>query len=200
MQQAKTINSFTLEQKIMFEEYYNKYGDKQIHNCIRKVIGSGLNMLLLEDAVDAGWDGVIKAVLLYTPDRGALFSTYAMLSIIRSLDSMMRDKNRLKRNPPGGIFSIDDSNIEVLNMPDINSNINDLIKEDVREFFSVLNKFERKVTYYLMYGYEYSEIAKILNCSIKEVKAVKEITYKRTDVLAAIERLKIKKEGDFELL
>ncbi len=53
----------------------------------------------LEDLIQEGFIGLLKAIELYDPSQGAKFSTYATYKIAGCIEHYLRDKSRLIRRP-----------------------------------------------------------------------------------------------------
>ena len=178
----------TIEQVMLLEEYYKKFSNRQIYKCIAKEVGANLDMLLMEQAVDVANDAIISAVITYNPNKGTSFATYAWTTISSKLKSMLRDNNRYKRKAPGGIISIEDetNSVDKIAYEDVLT----IEDKDISEYLPTLSGFGKRVTYYLMYGYNDNEIAKMLHCSVKKIKAVRDFEYQGQDFLGVKNRLR----------
>ena len=67
-----------------------------VHNMSRRFNGLGESM---EDLIQEGSIGLLKAVDMYDPERGVKFSTYASHLITSQIQHYLRDRGRLIRQP-----------------------------------------------------------------------------------------------------
>ena len=137
-----------------------------------------------EDLVQEGILGLLKAIKFYDETKSS-FSSFAFLCIRREMISAIRKANTqkhmvlneaLKTNAileDSTNFDDEEHNINNYKSPESNPEEIYLLKEEIEEFkkFSENNfsKFEKEVLTYLIRGYSYREIAKILSKNLKSI-------------------------------
>ena len=137
-----------------------------------------------EDLVQEGILGLLKAIKFYDETKSS-FSSFAFLCIRREMISAIRKANTQKHMVLNEALKTNAILEDSANFDDEEHNINNykssesnpeeayLLKEEIEEFkkFSENNfsKFEKEVLTYLIRGYSYREIAKILSKNIKSI-------------------------------
>lgn len=137
-----------------------------------------------EDLQQEGILGLLKAIKFYDETKSS-FSSFAFLCIRREMISAIKKANTkknmilneaLKTNAileDSAYFDDDEHNINNYISPENNPEEAYLLKEEIDEFkkFSKDNfsRFEKEVLTYLIRGYSYREIAKILSKNLKSI-------------------------------
>ena len=130
-----------------------------------------------EDLLQEGILGLLKAIKFYDETKSS-FSSFAFLCIRREMISAIRKANTQKNsvlNEALATSSMIEDSSDVDNYISSENNPEEayLLKEEIKEFknFSDKNfsKFEKEVLKYLIRGYSYREIAKILSKNLKSI-------------------------------
>lgn len=130
-----------------------------------------------EDLLQEGILGLLKAIKFYDETKSS-FSSFAFLCIRREMISAIRKANTQKNsflNEALTTSSMIEDGSDVDNYISSENNPEEayLLKEEIKEFknFSDKNfsKFEKEVLKYLIRGYSYREIAKILSKNLKSI-------------------------------
>ena len=134
-----------------------------------------------EDLVQEGMIGLLKAIRLYDPGRGASFRTYANLCVNHALISAVTSAARNKHLPLNSSISFEnpllDENSGYLSGQESDQNLNpeDLLitQEEIQERLDSiqtrLSDFERCILGYYLKGLTYSEISRQAGRPIKSV-------------------------------
>lgn len=127
------------------------------------------DLLTFDDWYQEGMIGLFFAIRTYRADGGASFATYASVCIKNRLSSCLKKLTNTK-NPPSDVIVPFD---ETLNIS-VNSVEDDYIAtEDSKSFddliLNQLSKTEQSVMKYYLAGFNYTEISKLLNISVKSV-------------------------------
>ena len=130
-----------------------------------------------EDLLQEGILGLLKAIKFYDETKSS-FSSFAFLCIRREMISAIRKANTQKNsilNEALTTSSMIEDGSDVDNYISSENNPEEayLLKEEIKEFknFSDKNfsKLEKEVLKYLIRGYSYREIAKILSKNLKSI-------------------------------
>ena len=130
-----------------------------------------------EDLLQEGILGLLKAIKFYDETKSS-FSSFAFLCIRREMISAIRKANTQKNSVLNEALTTssmieDSSNVDNYISSENNPEEAYLLKEEIKEFknFSDKNfsKFEKEVLKYLIRGYSYREIAKILSKNLKSI-------------------------------
>ena len=160
-------------------------GDSEAINLILKEYSKLLSFnAQKEDLVQEGILGLLKAIKFYDETKSS-FSSFAFLCIRREMISAIRKANTQKNMVLNEALKTNAILEDSANFDDEEHNINNykssesnpeeayLLKEEIEEFkkFSENNfsKFEKEVLTYLIRGYSYREIAKILSKNLKSI-------------------------------
>ncbi len=162
-------------ESLLYKVYYDliKYKAYKYVYIGRKV---GLD---IEDLIQEGYIGLSQAILDFRDDREAIFSTFANLCIEREIQSCILKAQRKKHSILNESFSIDQEVVEGSDLSQVISTIDaspDLVvlsmlseKKDLKKIFAKLTAMEKKVFILKYKGFNYQEIAKIMN---KQPKAI----------------------------
>ena len=155
-----------------------------------------------EDLVQEGILGLLKAIKFYDETKSS-FSSFAFLCIRREMISAIRKANTQKNMVLNEALKTNAILEDSANFDDEEHNINNyksseeayLLKEEIEEFkkFSENNfsKFEKEVLTYLIRGYSYREIAKILSKNLKSIdNTIQRIRKKSEDWIKKEENIK----------
>ena len=130
-----------------------------------------------EDLLQEGILGLLKAIKFYDETKSS-FSSFAFLCIRREMISAIRKANTQKNSVLNEALTTssmieDGSDVDNYISSENNPEEAYLLKEGIKEFknFSDKNfsKFEKEVLKYLIRGYSYREIAKILSKNLKSI-------------------------------
>ena len=130
-----------------------------------------------EDLLQEGILGLLKAIKFYDETKSS-FSSFAFLCIRREMISAIRKANTQKNSVLNEALTTssmieDSSDIDNYISSENNPEEAYLLKEEIKEFknFSDKNfsKLEKEVLKYLIRGYSYREIAKILSKNLKSI-------------------------------
>ena len=130
-----------------------------------------------EDLLQEGILGLLKAIKFYDETKSS-FSSFAFLCIRREMISAIRKANTQKNSVLNEALTTssmieDSSDVDNYISSENNPEEAYLLKEEIKEFknFSDKNfsKFEKEVLKYLIRGYSYREIAKILSKNLKSI-------------------------------
>lgn len=130
-----------------------------------------------EDLLQEGILGLLKAIKFYDETKSS-FSSFAFLCIRREMISAIRKANTQKNSVLNEALTTssmieDGSDVDNYISSENNPEEAYLLKEEIKEFknFSDKNfsKFEKEVLKYLIRGYSYREIAKILSKNLKSI-------------------------------
>lgn len=130
-----------------------------------------------EDLLQEGILGLLKAIKFYDETKSS-FSSFAFLCIRREMISAIRKANTQKNSVLNEALTTssmieDSSDLDNYISSENNPEEAYLLKEEIKEFknFSDKNfsKFEKEVLKYLIRGYSYREIAKILSKNLKSI-------------------------------
>ena len=130
-----------------------------------------------EDLLQEGILGLLKAIKFYDETKSS-FTSFAFLCIRREMISAIRKANTQKNSVLNEALitsSMIEDGSDVDNYISSENNPEEayLLKEEIKEFknFSDKNfsKFEKEVLKYLIRGYSYREIAKILSKNLKSI-------------------------------
>ncbi len=132
----------------------------------------------MEDLVQEGLIGFLKAVRSYDPGLGASFGTYAYLCIDRTILSAVRETQNKKKIPSSRLISFSDITSglpfhELCSSSGVTPEEAAILREDVRQLESkiehTLSGLERNVLHLYLGGHSYSDIAQRLQTTTKVV-------------------------------
>ena len=147
-----------------------------------------------EDLLQEGMLGLMKAIREYDASRGAPFTAFARLCVMRKIFSAVRSAAALKHDPLNRSMSIDRPLFEDLAeshtrvtapIGDPESLVigNEEREELIRQLYSLLSEFEAKVLTLFLDGLSFQEMSKALNKPIKSVdNAVQRIKRKSANI------------------
>ena len=130
-----------------------------------------------EDLLQEGILGLLKAIKFYDETKSS-FSSFAFLCIRREMISAIRKANTQKNSVLNEALTTssmieDSSDIDNYISSENNPEEAYLLKEEIKEFKSFsdknFSKLEKEVLKYLIRGYSYREIAKILSKNLKSI-------------------------------
>ena len=152
-----------------------------------------------EDLLQEGILGLLKAIKFYDETKSS-FSSFAFLCIRREMISAIRKANTQKNsalNEALATSSMIEDSSDVDNYISLENNPEEayLLKEEIKEFKNFSNKnfskFEKEVLKYLIRGYSYREIAKILSKNLKSIdNTIQRIRKKSEDWIKKEENIK----------
>jgi len=129
-----------------------------------------------EDIVQEGMVGLFKAIQTYDCEREASFDTYANICITRQIINTIKNASRKKHAPLNFYVSLDfniDALDRVLSPNDENPETLLIIKEErekaANSIYKMLSPFETRVLNLYLKGKSYTDIAALLNKSIKSI-------------------------------
>lgn len=134
----------------------------------------------VDDLLQEGYIGLIKALKSYNENKNASFKTFANLCIRRQIITTIKSQNTSKhKNLHSAIMGDDYIKIEEItkyNTPSLNlSNPENIILgKELTEYLKIflnnnLSSFEKKIFYFLSKEYTYIEIANITNETPKKI-------------------------------
>lgn len=132
---------------------------------------NNLNGLENEDLYQEGMIGFVSSIYSFDETRGAKFSTYSVVSAVNKMLTAIRDSNNESSMPMIAYVSLDDS-LELLShspSPEEFAIYRDELAKVMEYIEDNLSKMERKVFKLILLGVSYSEIADIIDCSVKSV-------------------------------
>lgn len=145
-------------------EYIFKAFRPAIESCAYKLRTPSFDF---EDAVQEGNIGLFKAILSYSPDKGAGFATYAKKCILNSIITAHNASQSIKHQILSEAKTLEEDDIA----SDAESDI--IIKEQNKEFILTakqkLSQFEFLVFSLYTMQYSYKEIAKMTGKDEKSV-------------------------------
>ncbi len=145
-----------------------RYSDKLLQKAKSY---KNLNGLESDDLYQEGMLGFVSSVYSFDENRGVLFNTYASTVSERRMLTALRKSNNIVNRPLSSYISLDESVDVLSNSPSPEEMI--IFNEEVSEIINFseenFSKTERKVFKLILLGVSYSEIADILDCSIKSV-------------------------------
>lgn len=132
----------------------------------------------IEDYYDLAAIGLCRAAIMFDPEKGYKFSTYAYTSMQNEILQELRKGSVAKRsgaavlsfeNPLAGVeeITIGDTIQATRGDPE-----EEIIKEDVRIAISEMKPKDREVINLVMQGYKQREVAKIANTNQVQVSRV----------------------------
>jgi len=130
-----------------------------------------------EDLIQEGMLGLLCAMRNFDPGRGILFETYAEYCIRNRMIDAVKASNRKKNLPLNSSVSLEFPDIETsLSFPSEKQRSpedvlieNERAEEILRNLKSVLSRFETRILECYLEGLSYSEIAALVNKSVKSV-------------------------------
>ncbi len=132
---------------------------------------NNLNGLENEDLYQEGMIGFVSSIYSFDETRGAKFSTYSVVSAVNKMLTAIRDSNNDSSVPMAAYVSLDDG-LELLSQspsPEEFAIYRDKMGKVMEYIDDNLSKMERKVFKLILLGVSYSEIADIIDCSVKSV-------------------------------
>ncbi len=132
---------------------------------------SNLNGLESDDLFQEGMIGLVSAIYSFDEGRGVQFSTYLSTLASRKMLTALRKSNNNPNNPLSSYVSLDE-NVDLLSQsptPEEMMIYNEELTEIVTYLNENLSKMERKVFKLSVLGIPYTEIADIIDCSVKSV-------------------------------
>lgn len=145
-------------------EYIFKAFKVSIETCAYKLRTQNFDF---EDAVQEGNIGLFKAILSYSENNGANFSTYAKKCILNNILTALKSTQTQKHQVLNNAKPLDD------NMWQYNPERDIIVKEQNKEFIATakqkLSKFEFLVFSLYTMQYSYSEIAAMTKKSEKSI-------------------------------
>ncbi len=132
---------------------------------------NNLNGLDSEDLYQEGMIGFVSSIYSFDESRGAKFSTYSVVLAVNKMLTAIRDSNNDSSMPMIAYVSLDDS-LELLShspSPEEFAIYRDELAKVMEYIEDNLSKKERKVFKLILLGVSYSEIADIIDCSVKSV-------------------------------
>ena len=139
-----------------------------------------------EDLIQEGMIGLFKAVTSYQEEKNTSFSTFAYLCVQRQIYTTITAFNRKKHIPLNTAISLFEQKIpifadnikdksldEILETPEETPEEMMLRKEELNDYYKMLDqnlsKFEKQVMYHYLNGETYTTIAKKLGKSDKSI-------------------------------
>lgn len=189
--ECQKANALNDEQRKLIENYLDD-GYRKAKVCIIRTVKQTPNEELFDEYMGIVHNGLVKAALRFSPEKGMKFESFATMTICNEIKTYLTRQNRKKRKCELPTVSLD----ECL-MNDDGILIEETIQDNKAEAFdfgenmveavlSKMNRFEKRVTELFMNGYSTKEISQILRCTEKQISTIKNITYKRMDILITI--------------
>lgn len=151
---------------------YKKYTPiivKKSKNAILYATHHGVD---INDIMQEGYIGLNEAIKFFSQDDKATFYTFALLCIDRKIVNYMRKTTRGKNKLLNEAVAIDEGLENVLS-DETNIELSVILKDkerDLREKINdILTEFERKVFNLKVKGYDFEEIANMLNKDVKSI-------------------------------
>ena len=136
-----------------------------IHRAARRVAGPGIDF---DDAVQEGIIGLFSAIQTYGANRGASFSTYAVVCINNAVTSAKRAASRKKHAPLNQSVPISDT--QSVPGPEDAAIVSEQVQVTLTKAGTVLSGLEKSVLWLCMDGFSYRQIAKRLGVNEKAVE------------------------------
>lgn len=174
------------EEQLKLVEKYAGNGMQLLKNICLPIIKSKNTLQMdYDDLLSDGLKVLCESVTSYDPTKGAKFETFLIGNIKKSYSEWRRDQMRQKRcnyltDKHGNVMcdedgekiiiqniSLDDttndSNFSISEViPDANIEV-ETLSDNVEKYLESLTDLERKIANYIMQGYTFSEIRKILH-------------------------------------
>ncbi len=159
---------------------YEKYSEV-VNMKAKKYVNYAKNIGLdYSDLIQEGMVGLTEAIKYYKEQRDTTFSTFANIcierEIISALKKLQRKKHAALNNSLSLDYSIDENGKTILDFictDDSDPSIKLENEDELRRIYDYLDKEltkqERQVFNLKMYGFEYKEIARLLNKSYKSI-------------------------------
>ena len=163
------------------ELIYKKYKPLIEKNAKKFLKYSRYNGLDLDDIIQEGYIGLNKAIKSFNDTKETSFYTYAKTLIERNQISTLIGSNRLKHkflneSIPLDLTVGDDENIDLKDLIGDNKNNPESVLTDIEEINAliesideVLTDFERQVFHLKISGFNYIEIADLLDKDSKQI-------------------------------
>lgn len=178
------INDYELldkvsDDEIATEELFKKYKPLITSIAKKAFYKSKMNGLELNDLIQEGMIGFSIALNTYNEKREASFYTFARLCIIRRIVSSIQSYNRLKYQVLNESLSVDSITENVQDIERIFSDYesnpetmlitDEELKTKIKNINKGLTNFESEVFELKIAGFDYKEIAEILEKPVKSV-------------------------------
>lgn len=135
-------------------------------------------------------EGLCYALHGYDSSKGICFKTYAFQVMKKCCQRYIRDMHREKRKANVLSFSYfinenGEENDILEYVPDMSDehHKSDVMDSIISDLNKVMNQFEVEMTLLFMEGYSDEQVAKIMHCSLKDIKNTKSNAYSRTNVM-----------------
>ena len=151
---------------------YQKYKPIIVKKSKNAIFGATHHGIDINDIMQEGYIGLDEAIKGFSQDQDATFYTFAMLCINRKIVNYLRKMTCNKDRILNDAVNLDDSLERIISD---NSNIEDsfFAKDDeisiIDEIKKVLTDFELNVFELKIDGYNFDEIANILNKDVKSI-------------------------------
>lgn len=132
----------------------------------------------MEDLVQEGMIGLYRAVMAYTPEKNAKFSTFAYICVRHQIQAAIKKANSHKNQILSKAYPIldqsDDEDAEIIlpsdqPTPDEEVIANENMQELEQEINKKLSSMELEILSLYLKGYNYSEISEMSGCNLKSI-------------------------------
>ncbi len=158
---------------------YNIYYDLIKYKAYKYLHAAKKVGLEVEDLIQEGYIGLSQAITDFREDREAAFATFANICVEREIQSCVLRGQRKKHSILNESFSIDQQVVDGGDLSEVIATIDsspDLIvmsmlyeKADLRSVLNSLTSMEKKVFILKYKGFNYQEIAIIMNKTSKSI-------------------------------
>ena len=151
---------------------YKKYKPIIVKKSKNAILYASHHGIDINDIMQEGYIGLDEAIKGFSQDDKATFYTFANLCIDREIVNYLRKTTRGKNKLLNEVIAIDEG-LENVISDDMNIESSFILKDNEKKFmteiYEELTKFEKEVFDLKIKGYNFEEIANILDRDVKSI-------------------------------